>query len=332
MGCYKSKLKRKFTSIQENYSEKLKEAIDFNNKKRFDIIIELAIQINKNKDLILDDKLISFKNYTLSPLCYCLVQGKSEFFSYLLKCGASLSKMNEMFESYNLRALDIICAKGYAELLKILLPKYLESKNPSENSENTTYFPTFDPELAFPVHLATKSGMLNILNIIHEFFTEKTEIPLEFDLNALDPNNGENCGLLACRYGNFPLLKFFHETCHVNLKIFNKYDENAVFLCLRGYKKNKIYNYFICVVYLVDVVHIDITYKYQDMLSLVVCPDTLDFLEKKLAEQGIIAKQKEMNNSVSQDYYKEMNYSPDFARITGLETENSFESSGSYQL
>ncbi|OMJ93112.1 hypothetical protein SteCoe_3925 [Stentor coeruleus] len=332
MGCKQCKPCEKNLSFKQRSFSQLKEAIDGNSSKKFQSTIALIKHNFKDISIIFDAPDINHKHLKLNSLCYSLIQGKHEAFSSLLNEGASINKMNDLFESQNLRALDIVCAKGYLEILKILLPIYLESKSHNENMQSTVHFPDFEPEKSFPIQIATKSGMIQIISYIRSFFSGRENIPVEFDINAINPRTGENCGLLACRYGNQLLLDFFYRTCNVDLRMLNKDNENAVIICLQGFKKRRIYSYFNCVKYLIDVVKIDITYRYQFMINLAECPDTIRLLTSKLAEEGINVDKTETANSPFRNFHENSQFSSELGLPFSCNARSTFGSAKDYLL
>lgn len=333
MGCKECKVCDKNLPSDQKLIQQLKEAIDSTSNTKIRNCIALIKNTFKGKSSIFDSPFITFQHLkNLNALCYCLLKGKHEIFSTLLNEGASLNEMNRLFEKNNLRALDIVCAKGHVEILKILLPKYLESKNPVDNIESTIYFPDFKQEESTPVRLATKSGIIPIIFFIRNFFSNYAIVPAEFDVNAINLRTGENCGLYACKCGNLPLLKFLYENCNTDLKILDNNNENAVIICLKGFKKKKIYNYFHCIKYLVDFVHIDITHKYHYMINLAECPDTKEFLKSRLVDLGIQVEQTEVNNSPFQDIYQNSVLNFELGVLLNHDVHSTFGSTKEYSI
>ena len=131
--------------------------------------------------------------------------------------------MLKLFEDQKLSALNIIFISNSTSIFETFLPRYLEVYQNNVNQESN--------EPYYPIHIATREGMIGILKYTYDYFAKNPPCPAEFDVNSIEQENGENCGLMACRYGNFELLKLLYESCNVNLHILNKFSENAVIIC-----------------------------------------------------------------------------------------------------
>jgi hypothetical protein len=311
MGCQSTKDKNLSTDPKEYFLIRLKEGIDSGCHKKLNSLLQLNQKLEWITKDYMNTPTISYQNYLLSPLSYSVIKGKHLIFSYLISIGISFDLMQQQLEKQNIPVLEIIFAKGYRELLESYMPLYMAYKSKKGKLEDHTVASKKCSDTGYPVHAAARALMCNMIVYIHKYFKNSVPPP-EFDLSSTEEPNGENCGLLACRYGCFPMLKILHEECKVDLKILNKCNENAVIICLKGYRKRKYYSYYTCIHYLIHTVNIDITYRYEDMLNLVVCPETQALLESELQNRGISFKSNNLKVAHVEDNSKDVIFSEIF--------------------
>ena len=327
MGCRDSQEKSPDT-IEVQLSQKLLRSIDLNSSKGVESFFTLKKNLKGCKESILNSEIIKYKQtFACLPLVYCILKGKHMSFISLISLGASFEKSQNYFQGSNISALEVIFSNGYIELLKRFLPLYLKYKE--KNNENNR------PFHSFPNHVATKKGMFNVIEYTQEYFNRNP--PEEFSLNYIDPDNGENCGLVACRYGNLGMLKFFHEHhFDVNLNLLNRHNENALMICLRGYLKNKTLNHHSCIVYLIKEYNIDVTYRYEDLLKLASFDDTVLYLEQQLKQNNILVKKSDLDNKIpddpSQEYEFDARFKNKLIRASMSSSNSSFALSGNSSI
>lgn len=273
MGCIESVPKKRM-SIEESYIGRLVESIESESDFKLCKIKELIQKIHSNNPSIFDENLISIKSIKLSPLSYSVVKGKAQSFKLLLSSGCSFSKMIKNFDDYKVKPLDLILSKGYVNLFHAFFNEYLKIRtNLIEEDSNPSS----------PIQAATRKGMLDIINYIYSKHIID-QYP-EFDLSSTD-SNGENCALIACREGNLSLIEFFHVTCKLDFHLINNFKQNAIMICLIGFKEKNLYNYGKCVNYLVEKVGVDFCYNYEEMMSLAE-GDIYEDLNKILSNVGV---------------------------------------------
>ena len=317
MGCFQTKDRFSCWSTTV-FLDKVKEAIDKDCRKSLELILRVLCETRKSEGAAFIDQVITeVKSYKLSPLAYSLFIGAHRSFKYLYEKGASLNAMDEILDSQGISAINVICLKGHLELLKFYLPIFLSRSNSvvlTERSFTLDFKESItnlkkNRELA--MHSACRGGMIGIINYLYNFFKNKPTIPKDFDLNALDDENGESISLLACRFGNFTLVKMLNESCQADFKTLNLQKENALMVCVSGYKRNPSYCYIECVQYLVEVVEIDLTYNCEELLLVAENAEIVSYLERKLEEREIYVKKKDLEA-----------YSPEFFAID-FEDDNS---------
>lgn len=244
------------------------------------------------------------RNFSLNPLSYALIKGKTRSFKYLKETlGAKLEIMEQNLIKQGTSGLKIICELGLLELLEYCIPLYLELNinREAEDSLSVDFTKSvLAPNTNFltytPVHIACEKGHINLLHYIYNLFKERDSCPSELSLCAVDEYTGENCPLIASRMGNFSMLKFLHESCQVDFTAVNRRNENCVNVAVSASKKRNLRSYIDCVVYLVEVIRLDVSHKYEETLLMAEYPVLIDFLEKKLNEKGVSVKKCELEH------------------------------------
>lgn len=223
--------------------------------------------------------------------------GASEIFKHLhavLNC--SLEASVELLAGQSTSLLEIICTRGNTELLEYYLPHFKSLPRRTLTShlaesldfEETAETPAQKSKSSLtPVQKACEQGNLNIIAHIFKYYKDKKPVPHELDLNLQDDRTGENCALIACRGGNYALIRFLHQTCHCNFRILNKQGENALQILSASNNKNNFKDFHECLVFLVNHVGVDIMYNYEETLLLIHCDRSIQFMEKKLADKGV---------------------------------------------
>lgn len=261
------------------------------------------LSILPSQDLNLDSEIIIIKNVILNPLTYALLTGKDRIFKFLYDKGADLSIMNRILNSFNLKAIDIICDRGYLDLLQYYLPIYLKSFRDSPNSpeihEQTLNFANSieanAQNLLTPAQRACDKGHISIITYLYKYFKGKKFVPMQFDLDYPSEKAGETCALIACRKGNYPLIKVLHQICNADFTVRNRYDENAIVICVCAYRIEKNTSYLDCIKYLIEKIGLDISYMHEEILILSECEELTDYIEQKLQAKNIITTKAEID-------------------------------------
>ena len=301
MGCCES---ANGSGSLKLFSEKIKLAIDSDSINRINMLTNVVKKKLSLKDSsFLDNEIYTANKVKLNPLGYALFLGKTQIFKFLLEKGASLKAMHELLEQSSIRAINVVCFKGYKDLLEFYLPLYLtdhSSLRLSVKSSTIDFQETKETGLEYDlaIHSACRAGMIHIVLFLYNSFKDKPHCPKEFDIHATDEYFGEDAALIACRVGSFPLIKLLHDTCTADFYHFNANKENALMICASGYKSSPSFNYIECIKYLVEIIKVDITYNYEELLYLVEGKEMIAYVEKQLESVGILIKKNDLDNCV----------------------------------
>jgi hypothetical protein len=267
----------------------------------------------QKQDQKLDDPLIIIKTICISPLSYSVLSGNRLIFKFLYEKGASLSEMDKNLQAYNLTAIDIICERNYLSLLEFYLPLYLKSYQDSSN-DSVSIDPTlnFGPSADFgsvsystPVQKACEKGFIAIIVFFNKFFKDK-KLPRPFDVNYPNDKTGETCALIACRKGNFAMVKTLNEVCGADFNVKNRFEENAIVVSACAYKLDKKGDYLGIIRYLVDKVGLDITFMYEELLMLSNCEELTYYIEQQLQMRNIFVTKDDVELKYGVKKYKVM--------------------------
>ena len=255
-------------------------------------------------DQSIDDALINIKTIFLSPLSYSVLSGNRNTFKFLYEKGANLTEMDKNLLTYNLTAIDIICERNYSTLLEYYLPLYLKSCDASSNDSIS-----IDPTLNFsnpsglspqsystPIQKACEKGFIAIIVYFHKYFKDKKFIPRIFDVNYANERTGESCALIACRKGNFAMVKTLFEVCGADFQVRNRFEENAIIICACAYKLDKKGDFLSIIKYLIEKVGLDITYMYEELLMISDCEELIYYIENQLQIRNVLVTKEDVEN------------------------------------
>ena len=263
----------------------------------------LINQLGKGEQGV-DDDLIHIKNIFLSPLSYSVLTGNNITFKFLFEKGASLVEMDRNLLAYKLNAIDIICERNYTSLLEYYLPIYLKSGDASsdhsfcmEPTLNLSNHSELSPQsYSTPIQKACEKGFISIIIHLHKYFKDKKFIPRLFDVNYTNEKTGESCALIACRKGNFAMVKTLFEVCCADFQVKNRFEENATIVCACAYKLNKKGDYLSIIKYLIEKVRLDITYMYEELLMISDCEELVYYIESQLQIKNIFVTKEDVEN------------------------------------
>jgi len=108
-----------------------------------------------------------------------------------------------------------------------------------------------------------------------------------FDVNYQDEASGENCALIACRKGDYKMVKLLNEVCKANFSVFNRRSENPILVTAASSKRKPTHDFYHLFVYLIEVVKLDLTYMHEEVILLLEDKNILRFYINKLQKQGI---------------------------------------------
>ena len=246
----------------------------------------------------------------MNALAYALFLGRSLVFQSLHKVGCSLSLMEILLQNQGVTAIVLICCKGYSDILSYYLPLFTENHN-SDKPQDKTYTidfgftmeikpPTVIKNTNTAIQMAVQYNHISIITTAYEYYKDAANTPFELDLEYQDETSGENCALIACRYGSYPMVKFLHQKCGANFMIRNKVGENAIQIATAGSRLHPHLQYLQIIVYLVDIVGVDVKYNHEETLLLAEDKEIISYLEKKLRLNGVEAKKIEIEKSVEE--------------------------------
>lgn len=290
MGCCENKnkledqfnIKLIFEYIRLKHTKVLKRMISSKN-------------FNKNKSYFLqklNNERSDYKGLSLNTLSYALILGDMQIFILLHKLGCSLSIMESIFMEQGLSPLNVICMKGYSNLLSYYLTFFM-SENESYYSGNIgkssraileNDFNPFPGRNFTPIQLATIYDNIQVITIINEFAKNLNKVPEIMDLDYIESITGMNCPLLAVKYGNFAMVKYLHTNynCNFHLKDANGIGAVEIAVNESSVKPNKPYGMII--VYLIDVVGVNFDKILSDAVNRIEEPRLKAYLMLKLSK------------------------------------------------
>jgi hypothetical protein len=254
-------------------------------------LLHLSSLLNKSPSLFIDDKLITSSSVKLTLLSYCVHKGSASCYRYLRqRCEASFEIMQDNMETMQLSPLSSICENGHSDLLAVYFPEFYEKFGRQRARQDS--FPAVSLFSAWqeavpmtPIQLACKNGHLAIVSYFAEFF--KDSPPPELSIHHIDPNTGENCALVAVRFGSFLMVKMLYEKYKADFYIHNKRKEGVLQILAAQSRKSGQLSYTECLTYLVNVVKVDVLDGWQETLRLMEQKVMVQFLEGKLKEMGV---------------------------------------------
>ena len=275
---------------------------------------------------MINKPLIRIENFYGNFLCYAFWLGKCQVFSYLiniLRC--SLPVMEEIFYNAKYDPMMILCEKGLIEVLKVYLPLYLQSlqskKLTLKDRSITISFSnnpiSIESQSTFtPIQVACVRNHVNIIHYVNEYFMNIAP-PSDLDVHYKDEMTGENCALLAVRTGNFVMMKLLYESAKADFHVKNNYKEGALQILAASAKLNYSLQYIECVMYLVEVIKIDITYMHEETLLLLESNILIKYLEEKLKGLGIMVRKSELESIYRIKSYKRLDETKEKINIVG---------------
>ncbi|OMJ96123.1 hypothetical protein SteCoe_300 [Stentor coeruleus] len=305
MGCceYKNKLEDQFNiklifeCIRLKHLKVLKRMLSSN-------------QFNKNKNYFLqklNNERSDYKNLSLNTLSYALILGDIKIFILLHKAGCSLSSMESILLEQGLSSLNIICMKGYSNLLsyyiafcmsenesyyntKIFYKRILENDfNPFPGRNFTpiqlaTIFDYIQVITVTPIQLATIFDYIQVITVINEYVKNLNKIPEIMDLDYIENITGMNCPLLAVKYGNFAMVKYLHKNYNCNFHLKDTNGLGAVEIAVNESSENINKPYGMIIVYLIDVVGVKYDGVLSDTVNKIIDPKLKAYLMLKLSK------------------------------------------------
>ena len=277
------------------------------------LIRQGAIEEGVSTDIWLNKALVKLNNFHINFLGYSLWLGKGSVFNFLItKMKANLNDMEDVLRGLDISGLALLCERGYIDVLKQYLPFYIKtysSFKPGADKSSTLSFSnnkcTNDSveSLFTPIQLACKNGHLSIIHYINDYFSVNYP-PQSLNIHYIEETTGENCALITTRKGNFPMMKLLHEVAHADFHIKNINNEGALQVLAASTKCNYGLQFLECVMYLVEVIKVDITYMHEETLLLLDNKIIVKYIEEKLKQVGILASKQELESIYRIKLYK----------------------------
>lgn len=287
MGCSHSD---SIASARSKIIRKISNAIQ---DRRVDILKELFEEfeeIDPSPFPAVDRPIIEVHGISFNALSYSIFLDDAKAFKYIYQTlNASIVTMEKQLMDHKITALDIMCQKGLARVLEVYIPLYLDYEMSITYAKNESFDVNPDIIAYTPIQKACELGNINVISIIMKYFEISAHkyIPVTLDVHHIEESTGENCALIACRTGDFTMIKYLYEVCGADFFVKNNNSENAVIVCLAGYRKKPCKNYYGCIFFLIEKIGIDPTYKYEECLLMACNTDIVAYLETKLAQYGI---------------------------------------------
>ena len=291
-NCQKEKLE------ESNLKTRIFEEIKLGSSYRVSSIINCFVQGLGIQ--VLDNLQYKHKKVTTNPLGLCLLLNKPDLFSKFIEAKSDPSTMERIFSITSFDSIEYLVQKNYSSMLKMYFPLYDSAIN-TQNSLADTYSVAFSQSFKFRskvlmIHLATLRGHLEIVKFFHKFY-ENANPPPDYDIESLEENTGENCGLLACRYGHFELVKYLHTEAKCSFEILNYFKENALIVTLASMNKDPSSKFVDIFRYLLEVVKIGPVYMYEEAAVLAKSRPMYNLLSEHLKKVGIIIAVKEFDEN-----------------------------------
>lgn len=296
MGCNNCRSKSK---DQDILTARISDYIQRDDTSYLESLLKLySLNIKSTLPSTINSSFLPHGKLMLSPLSFSVFFGSSKTFQYLLnQQQASLEAMLTNLSDHKLDPMLIICEKGHLDLLKVYLPLYMSSFEPSKqpriskNSFSNNHLKQDLLNSCLPIHSACKNNFLNIIQYFHNYFfnISHSQPPLPLDPHAIDWLTGENCALISVRNGNFVMMKMLFEIVHVDFHLKNNREEGALQILAAAAKPGCCIGYFECAMYLIDVIRVDITYNYRETFKVLGNGIIRKFLNERLQKLGICA-------------------------------------------
>jgi hypothetical protein len=282
MGCCNSK-----SSLQERISIKmLFECIKRNNLSIFTKVIE---QPKSSPSTYLDyfnNEKSLYNGLSINVLGYSLAIGNIKAFQFLHNIGCSVQLMEHHFLSQGVSSFEILCIKGYTDVLSYYFPLYIvqlsEMKTKTKNPFLDQEFNPFPDKKYSPIQLAVIFEHIQIITAIYSYVKIKSDIFQEIDLDYREETTGMNCPLLAVKSGNFALVKYLHTNYICDFCACNTQGQNAIEIAVIESKLNpeKEYGKIIC--YLVDIIGLKLSTVNEKVFNSIEDKNLREYLNLKL--------------------------------------------------
>ena len=213
--------------------------------------------------------------------------------------------------------LGVICTKGNSEILRHYITLYLERLHTSKAGSSSVAILNESNQSPY-LSAAIKFNHLSIISTIYEATKSRSPIPVQFSFHSSLNVFGENSGLLACRLGNYHIVKYLYSREPTLFLQRNKQGDNAIHITCCGSLTNTSRFFSNVLEFLIYPVGLDITENYLKSLITLQDPFLLAWFESKL--NGL-------NIETSQLTYKKYQLAPPSTSETFINISNLTEES-----
>ncbi|OMJ86182.1 hypothetical protein SteCoe_12390 [Stentor coeruleus] len=249
---------------------------------------------------------LSIGDTEVNALAFAIVNNDLDLIKYLhTKLGASFEQTEILLARQNSSIFDLIISSYSQEVLEYCLPIYLKFDRLIEIGEidytiNFTSLSIPNPiKHIHPMRRATEKNSVPFLSYIISYFKGQ-QIPKDFDINDIDDDTGENCALIACRSGDLNLLVFLYKM-NANFFVKNRNNENAIQVAMTYNQKIDEQLCYSVLVFLIDIVGIDVTDNYEENLLLARDEVIIGYIEEKLLHAGIKSTKRQVEGKYDLD-------------------------------
>lgn len=311
MGCCESK-NSEFSP--EYFGSSLKSCINTGNTKLLSYCI-LSYNKQQKSDFNINSSFLEEGIGETNLLGYSLIQGRLDMFKHIHKSlNADLNTMENIFEVQGLNGLSIICENNFLELFEYYAPLYFIMKKTQKTlrnklKETIEFDDKYDKLISAidnpkdctytPIQRACLHGHIGMVGSAIELSKKMDKVPIELDVNYVDETTGDNCALIACKTGNYSMIKFLHSNHNTDFLLLNKNRENALQVLAASARLKHLSEFLQCFIYIVDKIKLDFTYNYQETILLLDYEKVLTFFVSKLSSAGISANKSELETQAN---------------------------------
>ena len=236
----------------------------------------LIMTSNGNPSTI-DDPITIKDGITLNALALSVWMGRTESFKVIKDLmGGKLSQMEELFTKQGTSTLEVIFSKGHIDFLRYYLPLFLMSTDKKIDQIELLQKPI--------LHIAVKNKNFEIISYLFFYFSQVCPPPA-FDVHYVDPETGENAALITCKNLDLQLARFLYKTCAADFHLINKKNQNAMILA--AINSSKVRNSFQFFRFLIEVVEVDTSFRFETLINLVLEDKTKEMLERARGCRGV---------------------------------------------
>lgn len=219
-----------------------------------------------------------------------IILSDTRLFKYLyFNLKLSFKILEEQLQTQDIEPIQLFIDHFNPNIFQHYIPFYLENY-PQENTPQNNSFKLGNNSVSkirrkvHPMRYATENENIEFIKFVLKYFKGKNKIPDCFDLHSVDEESGENCALVACRFGSLIMVEFLYgRKCDLRKSNWN--GENAINLALVSKPPGK--GKISVLPFLVEIVGLDIAVNYEETLLLSRNSGITVYIEEKLKNKGI---------------------------------------------